>query len=212
MHTLLHKYIKDLDFSGDLRHDFQQFLIRNRCPKTAEHNLRVGEAARILAAHFAAPPDLAQQAGWLHDISAVFPWLDRAHIAAQLGVEVLPEEDEFPPIIHQKLSAVLAEQVFGVTDPEVLSAIACHTTLKPGASLLDKVVFVADKIEWDGVGKPPYLPELAAALRVSLDQAAYCYLDHLWQQRDTLPIHHPWAAAAYQELAQSLGKASEQAG
>jgi predicted HD superfamily hydrolase involved in NAD metabolism len=209
MHPLLTKYTKSYQPQGNLRQDIQQFLTHNRCPKTAEHCLRVAEAARILAVHFGVPSHLAEQAGWLHDISAVFPWLDRAHIAHELGIEVFPEEDEFPPIIHQKLSAVIAEQIFLINDPGVLSAIACHTTLKPGASLLDKVVFVADKIEWDGSGVPPYLSELIQSLRSSIDLAAYCYLDYLWQQRETLPVHHPWALAAYYELAEALGKSLE---
>ena len=41
----------------------------------------------------------------------------------------------------------MAEHKYGITDPEVLSAIACHTTGKPAMSLLDKILYVADYIE-----------------------------------------------------------------
>ena len=103
-------------------------------------------------------------------------------------------------IIHQKLSVVLAHDIFGVTAPDTLSAIGCHTTLKANASLLDKVVFIADKIAWDQSGEPPYWVELQLALDHSLNHAAFCYLDYLWQRRVTLRVVHPWLVAAHQEL------------
>jgi len=87
-----------------------------------------------------------------------------------------------------------------VTAPDILSAIGCHTTLKADASLLDKVVFIADKIAWDQPGEPPYWAELQQALDRSLDHAVFCYLDYLWQRRATLRVVHPWLVAAHQQL------------
>lgn len=104
---------------------------------------------------------------------------------------MLPEEARAPIVLHQKLSATIARDAFGISDAAVLSAIGCHTTLKPDPSLLDTVVFVADKIAWDGQGNPPYLADLLAAL---------CYLEYLWARRATIPVVHPWFAAAYQQF------------
>ena len=70
-----------------------------------------------------------------------------------------------------------------------------------GATPLDKVVFVADKIAWDGAGDPPYLDAIMAAVERSLDQAAWCYLDYLWQRRATLAAAHPWFIAAHRQFA-----------
>lgn len=103
-------------------------------------------------------------------------------------------------IVHQKLSALMARELFGITDAEVLSAIGCHTTLKANASPLDKTLFVADKIAWDQQGRPPYLTDLLAALERSLDGAALVYLDYLWERRETLPVLHPWVRAAHRQL------------
>lgn len=94
----------------------------------------------------------------------------------------------------------MALNIFGISDPQILSAIGCHTTLKGGASSLDKVVFVADKIRWDQEGRPPYLTCLESALERSLDDAAFCYVSYLWQRRQELPIMHPWLEAAYREF------------
>ena len=85
-------------------------------------------------------------------------------------------------------------------DAAILSAIGCHTTLRKDATLLDKVVFVADKIAWDQPGTPPYLDAIQAALNDSIDRAAFVYLDYLWQMRDTLRVIHPWLREAYEQL------------
>jgi len=183
-----------------LRADATAFLTVRGFPGTAGHCAAVAAEARRLAARFGEDPARAEAAGLLHDISA--PIADAARVAAAeaWGLEVLAEERAYPMIIHQKLSAVIAREAFGVMDAGVLSAIGCHTTLKAGASRLDKVVFVADKIAWDQPGDPPYLAEILAGVEHSLDAAAFCYLDYLHQRRATLRVVHPWLLAAWDEL------------
>ena len=185
--------------SDNLRRDVRAFLAQHGLSETAAHCAAVAEEARRQATRFGQDADRAEGAGLLHDVSAIFPSVQRAAIAHLLGIEVLPEEAAFPMIIHQKLSVVLAREVFAVTDRGVLSAIGCHTTLKAAASRLDKVVFIADKIAWDQPGRPPYLDNLLQALENSLDDGVFVYLDYLWQQRASLRVVHPWFAEAYWE-------------
>ncbi len=109
-------------------------------------------------------------------------------------------------ILHQKLSVVVAHEVFGVVEPAVLSAIGCHTTLKPVASLLDKIVFIADKIKWDQPGEPPYLDALETAVAHDIDDACLVYHDYLWQQRDSLRFAHPWFLDSRAELLSIRGE------
>lgn len=191
--------------TGRLRHDVATFLTLHDHAHTAGHVAQVAAEAQRLAARFGASSTAAEVAGLLHDISAVIPNAERIAAAHAFGIEVLPEEAAFPMIIHQKLSVVLAREIFQVTDLAPLRAIGCHTTLQADAALLDKVVFVADKIQWDQAGTPPYLAALHQALEQSLDHAAFCYLDYLWQQRATLRVVHPWLAAAHQQLQEQLG-------
>ncbi len=200
MHQRLTDLLTGLTMSGDLSVDVPAFLIHHGCPNTAAHSARVAAECRRVAGLTGAAPDAAEAAGWLHDISAVWAPSERLPVARDLGVEVLPAEESFPLIIHQKLSVELAREVFGVTDPAVLSAIGCHTTLKAGAGLLDKVLFVADKLEWDQRGTPPYFDRVAGALQRSLSEAALAYLQWMWEQRDTLRVVHPWLRDAYEEL------------
>jgi len=200
MHPLFSSMVQEMKWSGDLGADMASFLTRNGCPETAEHCLRVGREAERLARRFGEEAASARQAGYLHDISAVIVNARRVCLARELDVPVLAEEEAVPMLLHQKLSAVLAEQVFGVQDKAILSAIGCHTTLKRGAAGLDKVVFIADKIAWDQAGEIPCLPQIRAGLTRSLDAGVSAYLAYLWQQRGRLPVVHPWMAAAHEEL------------
>jgi len=201
---VLEKLSEGWRWSGDVQADMVAFLTRHNCPQTACHSQQVAAEAKRLAARFGADEVQAETAGWLHDISAVIPVEHRLQAALSLGLEVLPEEEHAPMILHQKLSRRIAETIFRIDDPPVLSAIECHTTLKADASLLDKVVFVADKIAWDQEGEPPYLGELLLALDQSLDRAVWVYLGYLWRRRENLSVIHPWLREAYVQMGESI--------
>ncbi|MBK8900899.1 MAG: bis(5'-nucleosyl)-tetraphosphatase (symmetrical) YqeK [Anaerolineaceae bacterium] len=200
MNDRLQPYFGQFSLTGDLGSDVTAVLTHHHLPKVGGHVARVAREARQLASQFGADPDQAETAAWLHDISAVIPNPARVALCAAFNIPVLPGEAAFPMILHQKLSAVVAQEVFGVTETAVLSAIGCHTTLKAGASLLDKIVFVADKIQWDQPGEPPYFAEIETAVSHSIDDACRVYLTYLWQQRDSLRYVHPWFIAAREEL------------
>jgi HD superfamily phosphohydrolase YqeK len=186
--------------SGNTAEDVFAFLSLHGRVKTAHHCAAVAAAAGEIARSFDVPVDLAVQAGWLHDVSSVWRNEERLAVSEALGLEILPEERAAPFILHQKLSVVLAVEVFSVSDPGVLSAIGCHTTLKSGASVLDQVVFVADKLAWDQPGEAPYHSEMKVALTTSLKDACRVYLCYLWSQRSSLAVLHPWTLAAIKDL------------
>lgn len=197
MNPLFQPLLKDLAFSGDVTLDAPLFLVANGCTRAAAHCARVSALAGRLARRFGVDEGAAIIGGWLHDISAVFPNAVRIETAHHLGLEVLPAEEAKPKLVHQKLSVVIAADIFGVTDTGILSAIGCHTTLKPGSSALDQVVFVGDKIGWDEPGRPPYDLEIRAALQVSLEDACRVYLEYIHR---TLPELHPWSQSAWEEM------------
>jgi predicted HD superfamily hydrolase involved in NAD metabolism len=200
MKPILARLSQGFTRTGDLRTDVLALLSQNGYANTANHCCAVAVRARQLAIRFDADTVRAEKAGLLHDISAIIPTVQRLSVARQWELAILSAEATAPMLLHQRLSAVIAQDLFDVRDDAVLSAIRCHTTLKAQASLLDKVVFIADKIAWDQPGTPPYQRELARALDHSLDSAVFCYLDHLWQHRAQLAAVHPWFVEAYHEL------------
>ncbi|MBN1934437.1 MAG: bis(5'-nucleosyl)-tetraphosphatase (symmetrical) YqeK [Anaerolineae bacterium] len=191
---LLGQLSAPIHWSGDTRADMIAFLHGHGCPKTAEHCLNVGVKARELAQKFNVDPARAELAGWLHDISAPIPNARRVEAAREFGLEILQEEIQSPMLLHQKLSVVVARELFRVDDEGVLSAIGCHTTLKMGTLPLDRIVFLADKIAWDQPGTPPYLNNMLDALNRchSHDAAVKVYIDYVWAHRNAQFVPHPW--------------------
>jgi predicted HD superfamily hydrolase involved in NAD metabolism len=204
MHPLLSGLVEGIEFSGSVRQDVAVFLNHHECPNTAIHCFDVADQAAALARRYGADPGEAALAGWLHDISAVIPNNKRLGAAQDLGLEILPEEAEVPLLLHQKLSAEIAREIFNMHRQEVLAAIGCHTTLRANPTTLDYVLFVADKLAWDQKGPPPYLDDLKAALETSLELAAYRYQDYLLHSGKII-TPHPWMLASYQELSQAYG-------
>lgn len=81
------------------------------------------------------------QACLLHDVAKNVP-MDSALLEG-----FTPPADCPPSVLHQYAGEYIARYRLGVTDEEVLSAIACHTSGKEEMSLLDKLVFLADLLE-----------------------------------------------------------------
>ncbi|WP_338064418.1 HD domain-containing protein [Companilactobacillus bobalius] len=138
------------------------------------------------------------QAGLLHDVSAFIPQNKRLSISEKLHISILKEERQVPLLLHQKLSAYIAQECFQIKDPLILNAIECHTTLKKNFNNFDLIIFLADKIAWDQSGTPPYLKDLNNALQDSPRKAALVYIDYLLSHNPL--IIHPWLLAAQKQL------------
>ena len=187
-----------MDHQQVLKNEIKQYLVSKNCEKTYYHCMEVGEYAYQLGEKYLTSPEKVSIAGYLHDISAIYPNNQRISVAQIYGIELNEAEMAFPMIIHQKISKSIAKMDFGIEDNEILSAIECHTTLKKNYSDIDLVLFVADKIKWDQEGKPPYLDGLLQALNCSLENAAYFYIDYILKH--DIKVVHPWLWDAYNQL------------
>ena len=190
--------------------DITAFLVEGDRQDTVAHLRAVAEEAERLARRFGVDPAQARLAGWLHDVAAVVPASRVVEAAEGLGIVLTPADRAIPQVIHGRISAWLGQRWFGVTDPLVLDAVRCHTTLRYGATDLDKTLFVADKTALDPTAdfQPGYRVDLDAALDQSLDHAAFTILDWFVRERDHLSWRlHPDLLAAHAELADRLDQA-----
>ncbi len=135
-----------------------------------EHTIGVMDTAACLAMRYGADLTQALVAGLLHDCAKCIPNDKKLKLCRKNGIEVTPFEEKAPFLLHAKLGAWMAEHEYHVSDPAILSAIACHTTGKPDMSLLDKIVFIADYIE-PGRNKAPGLPEIRRLSFTEIDKA-----------------------------------------
>lgn len=143
-----------------------------------EHVQRVAEAARDLAAHHGLDVPKAYLAALLHDLARETPGPLLLEEARRRGVVILPLDEVNPmPRLHGRLGAIMAEERFGVRDPEVLEAIASHTLGRVGMTPLEAVVFLADYGE-PGRELHPGLDEVRAAARNDLLLATRLAMDY----------------------------------
>ena len=194
---------------GDAVADISAFLVEHCRPATVAHLRAVAEEAERLARRFGVDPAQARLAGWLHDVAASVPGDRVVEAAEQVGIVLTPADRAVPQVVHGRLSAWLGERWFGVADPLVLDAVRCHSTLRYGATDLDKTLFVADKIALDPTADfaPGYRAALDAALDQSLDHAAFAIVDWFVQEQGRLGWRlHPDLLAAHAELADRLGR------
>lgn len=118
-------------------------------PLRAAHSIRVALLAAKRANGLKIDEGKAIQAALLHDCAKNLP-MDSPLLDGFRLPEGCP-----PAVAHQYAGEYVARKRLGVTDPEVLSAIACHTSGKPQMSALDKLIFLSDLVEdersYDGV-------------------------------------------------------------
>lgn len=138
--------------------------------KRLAHTLGVRDTAVELACLHGASMQAAALAAMLHDLAKPLPLERMQALASQYALPLPQEILADGNLLHGPLAAAMAERELGVTDPRVLSAIACHTTGKSGMSTLDKVLFLADAIE-PGRADYPGLQEMRRLARSDLTAA-----------------------------------------
>lgn len=117
-------------------------------PKLYRHSIATMEEAEKLALFYNCDTEKAKIAGLLHDC----------------GKSRCSDN-----IRHAKKGAELAIVKYGVKDNDIINAIMYHTTGRVNMTLLEKIIFIADKIEpnrkYEGV------EEIRKAVYLDIDEA-----------------------------------------
>jgi predicted HD superfamily hydrolase involved in NAD metabolism len=112
-----------------------------------EHSVRVARCAENLARRHGVDPGKARLAGMLHDLARLYSAERLLREARARGFAIGAREREHPVLLHARVGAALARELFGVQDRDVLSAIEKHTTGADDMTPLDCVVYLADSLE-----------------------------------------------------------------
>lgn len=148
--------------------DIERKLRRRLTAVRLIHSLNVYCLALAMANANAINKDEAGLAAILHDCAKQMSRSD----CLRLCPELLAKEADYPfPIWHSDVGAVVAANDFGITSPSVINAIRFHTTLHAGATKLEELVFVADKLEPSRTYTD--LSELRHKLSRDVEEAAY---------------------------------------
>lgn len=108
--------------------DIIKDLEREIGPKLFEHSIAVMEEAEKLALTYDCDVDKAKIAGLLHDCG-------KSRCLDNLK--------------HAKKSAELAIIKYDINDKDIINAIMYHTTGRVNMTILEKIIYIADKIEYN---------------------------------------------------------------
>lgn len=115
--------------------------------KRLRHTLGVRQTAVHLAQLHGARMQAASVAAMLHDIAKPLPLKEMQALAQKYALRLPDDILSDSNLLHGPVAAAIAEHELGITDDEILSAIACHTTGKENMTTLEMCVFLADAIE-----------------------------------------------------------------
>ena len=155
------------------------YLLNGR-PKTLKHVQEVADTCVRIAEQYGLNREKCRISGLLHDIGAVMKPEDMVSYTISCGILQDEAEKMYPFLLHQRISRMFAEDVLGIKDRDILSAVECHTTLKSCPGKYDMALFIADKLSWDA----------REFLRISTKWKGRC--SFLWSPRAWNISHIRW--------------------
>jgi predicted HD superfamily hydrolase involved in NAD metabolism len=132
----------------------QRLLEETLSPERLAHCRSTARLSARLCRRYGLDPEKGTLAGLAHDLAREMPAGEVRELAMRDSEGLSLLEESYPVLLHGRAAAVVLRERLGVEDPEILAAVACHVTGRPGMSLLARILFVADLLEpgrgfWD---------------------------------------------------------------
>lgn len=147
----------------------KDWLSRHLSSERFEHSLGAQEKAVELAEKFRFSEDEQEKAsiaGLLHDAAKLMSPQDLLSYCDERGLPIEEVDRQTLQTLHPFVGAELVRDSLGVHDEDILNAIRFHTTGRAGMSPVEKVVYIADKIEGN-TRNPLYIQRVTASMDFS---------------------------------------------
>ena len=141
-----------------------------------QHTLGVMYTAASMAMCHGEDIEKAMIAGLLHDCAKCIPGGTKVLLCKKFDIKVEEYELANPGLLHAKLGAFIAEKNYNIDDKDILMAIKSHTTGRPGMSLLEKIIYIADYME-PGRKELPNMAEVRKLAFEDIDKCLYRILE-----------------------------------
>jgi predicted HD superfamily hydrolase involved in NAD metabolism len=131
-----------------------------------EHSIGAHEKAVELAEKFNLPVEERERAaiaGLLHDAAKLMRPPELLDYCEQHELPIDDNDRTSIQTLHPAVGAELVRETFNLQDPDILNAIRYHTTGRAGMSRVEKIVYIADKIERN-TRNPLYIQKMTAPL------------------------------------------------
>ena len=140
-----------------------------------EHSVNTSKIARKLAIKYDYDADRAEIAGLLHDCAKDLDYKTLKKMVLEYNIELDEITRKIPKLLHPLVGAVIAKEEFNIQDPVILKAIKAHSTGAAQMSLLDKIIYLSDKIE--PLRNMSGVEEVRKMAEINLDRAVLMALD-----------------------------------
>lgn len=110
------------------------------------HSLGVAKKAVELAKIYGVQEETAKKVGIAHDIAKEMTDEEMLEYVKNNNIEIDEIENVKPSLLHGKIGADIAAKKYGFTE-DMVNAIKWHTTGRENMSMLEKIIYVADKTE-----------------------------------------------------------------
>lgn len=151
----------------DFINKITEYIDKNFTEKRREHTYGVRETAVSLAKKYGADSYKAEAAALLHDLYRGVPVTVLNYHVKHLGLD--EKYFDNPNLSHSKIAAAVLKRDFGIDDEDIINAVSFHTTGRPGMSLLEKIIYIADAIE--PMRSYPGVEELRREAEIDIDKA-----------------------------------------
>jgi len=176
-------------------------------PELLSHCERVREVCLALARRWGASTEKAEFVALTHDVARALGLGELLSLAR--SYKLLRDEVELrhPVLLHGPVGAEILRHQWEIDDEEVLGAVACHTTGRAEMTLLEKILFLADKVEPEKSLGRPGLAKIEEMANDNLDRAVLELLDRLLLFHvENKHLIHPSSLAARNSLLVKVGK------
>ena len=171
-----------------------------------QHTLGVMYTSAAMAMRYEADLEQALLAGLLHDCAKCIPGDKKIQLCEKHYLGVSEVERKNPSLLHAKLGAFIAEEKYHIKEREILDAVRSHTTGRPGMSLLEKIVYIADYME-PGRKKLPNMADVRKLAFTDIDACLYRILKDSLVYLNTRNISvYPMTQMTYEYYKKELGR------
>ena len=174
--------------------------------KRFTHTLGVVEMSEKLAKIYNANIEKCKVAALLHDICKEMNMEYIKNICKNKFINELSEEDlENNEILHGFAGAYYVKNELGINDKEILNAIKYHTVGAKDMTLLEKIVYIADAIEYGR--NYPSVVEIREETFKNLDKGILMEIEHKEEYLESIgKKSHPNTYKFKKEILKELNK------
>lgn len=165
------------------------------------HTMNVACLSALYAGIHGIDADKALIAGVLHDCAKEL----EDDKQREMALSVADESFDNKKLWHGPAGVVMAKEVFAISDKEILDSIMYHTTGRGNPTELDKIVYLADKVE--PARDYADLNEIRITALKDIDRAVCMCFDQVFEKfRKTNRELHPLSLECYKQLGDNISK------